>query len=164
MRGAEAFLHLPPPVLQVNRLFEETGILRSKPHPQASNRVLQKNHSNMAGRRSSSSRSLRSKPGDWEECSLHHNRLIELQTQGFLPPTFMVPVRAGIANYNGGEQAERSPNPSPEERICLMPHLLRGRRVSYSSIPSRAPGVLWPPVAQLYPSLRTTYSRVCRPL
>ena len=38
----------------------------------------------------------------------------------------MVPVRAGIATYNGGEQAEGSPNPSPEERICLIPHLLRG--------------------------------------
>ena len=33
MRGAEAFLHSPPPVRQVNRLFEETWILRSKPHP-----------------------------------------------------------------------------------------------------------------------------------
>ena len=33
MRGAGAFLHSPPPILQVDRLFEETGILRSKPHP-----------------------------------------------------------------------------------------------------------------------------------
>ena len=32
MREAEAFLYLPPSVLRVNRLFEETGILRSKPH------------------------------------------------------------------------------------------------------------------------------------
>ena len=37
----------------------------------------------------------------------------------------MVPVRAGLATYNGEEQAERSP-PSPGERICLIPHLLRG--------------------------------------
>ena len=38
MRGAEAFLHLPPSILQADRLFEETGILRSKPHspPRAS--------------------------------------------------------------------------------------------------------------------------------
>ena len=69
----------------------------------------------MAGRRSSSSRSLSSKPGDWEECSVPHSRLVELQTQGFLPPAFMVPVRAGLATYNGGEQAERSPNPSQGE-------------------------------------------------
>ena len=32
MRGVEAFLQLPPPILRADRLFEETGILRSKPH------------------------------------------------------------------------------------------------------------------------------------
>ena len=36
MRGVEAFLHLPPSVLRANRLFEETGILRSKPHSPSS--------------------------------------------------------------------------------------------------------------------------------
>ena len=80
----------------------------------------------MAGYRSSSSRSLSSKPGDWEACFVPQSRLIELQTQGFLPPAFMVPVRAGLATYNGGEQAERSPNLYLGERICLIPHLLRG--------------------------------------
>ena len=130
MGGAEAFLHLPPPVLQVNCLFEETGILRSKPHPLPSSKHPTersgKNHSNMAGCRNSSARSPRSKLGDWEERSVPHSHLIKLQTQGLLPPTFMVPVRAGIATYDGGEQAESSPNLSPEEQICLIPHLLRG--------------------------------------
>ena len=123
-------MHLPPPILRVGRLFEGTGILISKTHsPPSSKHPTERsgeNHSSMAGRRSSSARSPRSKPGDWEECSVPHSRLIELRTQGFLPPAFMVPVRAGIATYNGGEQAGRSPNPSPEERICLIPHLLRG--------------------------------------
>ena len=85
-----------------------------------------KNHSSRADRRSSSSHSRSSRPDDWEECSVPQSRLIELQTQGFLPPAFMVPVRAELATYNGGEQAERSPNLSPGERICLIPHLLRG--------------------------------------
>ena len=38
----------------------------------------------------------------------------------------MVPVRSGLATYNGGEQAERFPNPSLGERVCLVPYLLRG--------------------------------------
>ena len=80
----------------------------------------------MAGRQSSSSRTLSSEPGDWEKCSVPHSRLVELQTQGLLPPAYMVPVRAGLATYNGGEQAENFPNPSRGERICLVPYLLRG--------------------------------------
>ena len=130
MRGVEAFLHLPPSVLRANRLFEEAGDPRIQTPlsllEQASNRAPRKDDSNMAGRCSSSARSPCPKPGDWGECSVSHSRLIKLQTQGLLPPAFMVPVRAGVASYNGGEQAERSPNPSPEERICLIPHLLRG--------------------------------------
>ena len=38
----------------------------------------------------------------------------------------MVPVRAGLATYNGGEQAESFPNPSKGEWVCLVPYLLRG--------------------------------------
>ena len=38
----------------------------------------------------------------------------------------MVPVRAGLATYNGGEQAESVPNPSKGERVCLVPYLIRG--------------------------------------
>ena len=66
------------------------------------------------------------KPGDWERCSVPHSRLVELQTKGFLPPTYMVPVRAGLATYNGGAQAESFPSPSMGERVCLVPYLLRG--------------------------------------
>ena len=38
----------------------------------------------------------------------------------------MVPVRAGLATYSGGEQAESVPNPSQGERVCLVPYLMRG--------------------------------------
>ena len=49
-----------------------------------------------------------------------------LQTKGFLPPAYMVPVRAGLATYNGGAQAESLPNPSKGERVCLVLYLIRG--------------------------------------
>ena len=80
----------------------------------------------MAGRRSSSSRSPSSKPGDWERCSIPHSKLVMFQSKGFLPPAYLVPVRAGIATYSGGEQAESVPNPSQGERVCLVPYLIRG--------------------------------------
>src|SRR3954471_23887161 len=80
----------------------------------------------MAGRRSFSSCSPNPKPGDWERCSVPHSKLVTFQTKGFLPPAYMVPVRAGLATYNGGEQAESLPNPSKGERVCLVPHLIRG--------------------------------------
>ena len=80
----------------------------------------------MAGHRSSSSRSRSTKPGNWKKCSVPHSQLVELQTQGFLPPAYMVPVRAKLATYNGREQAESFPNPSMGERVCLVPYLLRG--------------------------------------
>ena len=38
----------------------------------------------------------------------------------------MVPVRAVLATYNGGEKPESFPNPSMGERVCLVPYLLRG--------------------------------------
>ena len=40
----------------------------------------------------------------------------------------MVPLRAGLATYYGGEQVESSPNPSKGERVCFIPYLLRGLR------------------------------------
>ena len=49
-----------------------------------------------------------------------------LQSKGFLPPAYLVPVRAVLATYNGGEQAESRPNPSKGERVCLVPYLVRG--------------------------------------
>ena len=80
----------------------------------------------MADLRSSSSRPRSRNPGDWERCFVPHSRLVELQTKGFLPPAYMVTVRAGLATYNGGEQAESFPSPSTGERVCLVPYLLRG--------------------------------------
>ena len=38
----------------------------------------------------------------------------------------MVQVRAGLATYSGGEQAESVPNPSKGERVCLVSYLIRG--------------------------------------
>ena len=49
-----------------------------------------------------------------------------LQTEGYLPPAFMVPVRAGLATFQGGKQAESVPNPSKGERVCFVPYLIRG--------------------------------------
>ena len=80
----------------------------------------------MAGRCSSSSRLSSPRPGDWGRCSVPHSKLVVLQSKGLLPPAYMVPVRAGIATYSGGEQAESVPNPSQGERVCLVPYLMRG--------------------------------------
>ena len=51
---------------------------------------------------------------------------MNLETQGFLPPADLVPVRAGLTSFNGGAQAENSPTPSRGERVCFVPNLLRG--------------------------------------
>src|SRR4051812_13843750 len=78
-------------------------------------------HSIMASRRNSSSRSSGSKPGDWESCTIPHSELMSLQANGYLPQAHMVSVRAGLATYNGGKQAEGTPNPSKGERVCFVP-------------------------------------------
>ena len=80
----------------------------------------------MTSRRSSSPRPSGPKPGDWESCTIPHSELVSLQAKGFLPQAYMVPVRAGLATYNGGKQAESTPNPSKGERVCLVPYLIRG--------------------------------------
>ena len=38
----------------------------------------------------------------------------------------MVPVRAGLATYKGGKQAEVTPSPNKGERVCFVPYLIRG--------------------------------------
>jgi len=55
-----------------------------------------------------------------------HSQLAKLQTQGFLPPADLVPVRAGSASFNGVTPAEDFPNPSEGEQVCFVPYLLRG--------------------------------------
>ena len=57
---------------------------------------------------------------------MSHSQLTKLQTQGFLPPADLVPVRAGLASFNGETQAEGFPNPSGGERVCFVPYLIRG--------------------------------------
>ena len=80
----------------------------------------------MAGPRSSSSCPHSVKPGDWEKCIVSHGQLVKLQTQGFLPPAYLVPVQVGLATFDDGEQAESFPNSSRGKRVCLVPYLLRG--------------------------------------
>ena len=80
----------------------------------------------MDRRRGSSSRAPSPQPGDWRRCSVPHNELVTLQAEGYLPLTFMVPVRAGLATYKGGKQAEATPSPSKGERVCFVPYLIRG--------------------------------------
>src|SRR3954463_2623407 len=80
----------------------------------------------MASLRSSSSCPSSPIPGDWESCSIPRSELVSLQAKGFLPQAYMVSVRAGLATYQGGKQAENSPSPSKGERVCLVPYLIRG--------------------------------------
>ena len=80
----------------------------------------------MDRRRGSSSRAPSPLPGDWRRCSVPHNELVTLQAEGYLPPAFMVPVRAGLATYKGGKQAEVTPSPNKGERVCFVPYLIRG--------------------------------------
>ena len=64
--------------------------------------------------------------GEWERCCVSHSQLAKLQTQRFLPPVDLVPVRVGLASFNGKTQVEDFPNPSVGERVCFVPYLLRG--------------------------------------
>ena len=80
----------------------------------------------MDRRRGSSSRAPSPLPGDWRRCSVPHNELVKLQAGEYLPPAFMVPVRARLATYKGGKQAEVTPNPNKGERVCFVPYLIRG--------------------------------------
>ena len=92
----------------------------------SSRRIRHQTHSNMDSRRGPSSRAPSPKPGDWRRCSVTHSELVTLQAEGYLPPAFMVLVRAGLATYKGGKQAESIPNPSKGERVCFVPYLRRG--------------------------------------
>ena len=83
--------------------------------------MLAENHPNMASAPGSSSRPRGPKQDDWEKCSVSHDQLVQLQTQGFLPPTDLVPVRAGLASFDGGEQVEKFPNPSKGNEYVLFP-------------------------------------------
>ena len=87
---------------------------------------LTKIHSIMDSRCGSSSRAPSPQPGDWGRCSVLHSELVTLQAEGYLLPAFIVPVRAGLATYKGGKQAESVPNPSKGERVCFVSYLIRG--------------------------------------
>ena len=80
----------------------------------------------MDRRRGSSSHAPSPLPGDWRRCSVPHNELVKLQAGGYLPPAFMVPVRTGLATYQGGKQVEATTSPNKGERVCFVPYLIRG--------------------------------------
>ena len=97
------------------RLFKEIGSqILSTSRGEKSSGTARQNHSNMANIPSSSSRTNLER-GEWKRCSMPHSQLVKLQTQGFLPPADLVPVRAGSASFNGKTQVEDFPNPSAGE-------------------------------------------------
>ena len=127
-----------------------------------SSEIARKDHSNMASIPRSSSR-FGPEKGEWERCSVSHGQLEKLQTQGFLPPTDLVPVRAGLTSFNGGAQAEISPI-HPGGMSVLRSLLSKRRRISNPSVPPRASGVLWPSTAQLHSCLHPAHCGLRRSL
>ena len=81
---------------------------------------------NMVGAPNSSSHPHGLQKGDWESCSVCSAHLNKLQTQGYLPPTDLVSVQAGLTSLNDEALAENFPNSSKEERVCFVSFLLRG--------------------------------------
>ena len=75
----------------------------------------------MASIPSSSSRPHGSEKGDWERCSVPHDQLVKLQTQGFLPLADLVPVRAGLTSFDGEAQAENFPNATRGNECASFP-------------------------------------------
>ena len=118
----------------------------------------------MDSRRGSSSRAPSPQPGDWRRCSVPHSELVTLQTEGYLPPAFMVPVRAGLATYKGGKQAESVPNPSKGERVCFVPYLIRGLGFPIHPFLQGAPGVLWTPTSPPHACLHFAHHGLCSSL
>ena len=57
---------------------------------------------------------------------MSHAQLAKLQVQGYLPPSGLVPVRAGLTTYNGEALAGKFPTPNQAERVCFVSFLLRG--------------------------------------
>ena len=54
----------------------------------------------------SSSRPRGPEKGKWERCSVSHGQLVKLETQGFLPPADLVPVRARLTSFIRGPGGE----------------------------------------------------------
>ena len=107
MRKARVFLHFTPWPCEraAYKRGEDLDPAYTILHPQVLIEApLTKIHSIMDSRRGSSSRAPSPKPGDWGRCSVPHSELVALQTEGYLSPAFMVPVRAGLATYKGGKQ------------------------------------------------------------
>ena len=111
----------------------------------------------MDRQRGSSSRAPSPLPGDWRRCSVLHNELVKLQAGGYLPPAFMVPVRAGLATYKGGKQAEVYPKSQQRGAGMLRPLSDKGARISCTSIPPWAPGVLRTPASSPHARLNPAY-------
>ena len=123
------FYTLPPscvnklPIKRGEDLYPNHTILLPRVFIEA---PLTKIHSIMDSRRGSSSRAPSPQPGDWWRCSVPHSELATLQTEGYLPPAFMVRFEPDWPPSGGGKQAESVPNPSKGERVCFVPYLIRG--------------------------------------
>ena len=55
-----------------------------------------------------------------------HAQLTKLQVQGYLPPSVLVPVWAGLTTFNGAALAVKFPNPNKGERVLFVSFLLMG--------------------------------------
>ena len=85
-----------------------------------------RNPQKMANTPCSSSRPQGPQEGDWESCSVPHAQLTKIQAQGYLPPSDLVPIWAGLTTFNGEALAENFPNPNKGERVCFISFLLKG--------------------------------------
>ena len=74
----------------------------------------------------SSSRPHGPLPGDWMSCSVSRLWSSNLEMQGYLLAADLVPIRVGLISVDDQARAESSPAPSKDERVCLVPFLLRG--------------------------------------
>ena len=112
IREVRVFFAHNPLTMQERPLFKGIG---SHIHSTSSGKSLESCQGkpfNMASVPSSSSRPHGFEKGNWERCSVPHEQLVKLQTQGFLPPADLVPVRAGLASFTGEVLAENFPNPT----------------------------------------------------
>ena len=117
----------------------------------------------MASALGSSSRPHGPQEGDWQSCLVPHLQLSRLQTQGYLPLTDLVSVRAGLASIGNDVMAENFLNPNKEERVCFVPFLLWG--LGFPIHPFlRAYWNLWHPTAQPYPRFDSAHLRFHCPL
>ena len=121
IREVGVFFAHNPPSTQERPLFK--GI-RSQIHSTPSGKSsesCQTKPFDMASIPSSSSHPHSSEKGNWERCFVSHEQLVKLQTQGFLPPVDLIPIRARLTSFTGEVLAENFPNPIRGNRCASYP-------------------------------------------